>query len=44
MWLWVAATRMFVEGSYEVVNSRVQSGGGEMLVEAAARLLNELKR
>src|SRR6266567_3099459 len=36
---YVPTKKAFVEGSYEVVNSRVQSGGGEMLVEAAARLL-----
>jgi len=41
---YVPTRKAFVEGSYEVVNSRVQSGGGEMLVEAAARLLKELKR
>ena len=41
---YVPTKKAFVEGSYEVVNSRVQSGGGEMLVEAAARLLKELKR
>jgi hypothetical protein len=41
---YVPTRKAFVEGSYEVVNSRVQSGGGEMLVEAAARLLNDLKR
>jgi len=39
-----AKTRSLSVGSYEVVNSRVQSGGREMLVEAAARLLKELKR
>jgi hypothetical protein len=31
------------EGSYEVVNSRLQSGGGEQLVETAVRLLKELQ-
>ena len=41
---YVPTKKAFIEGSYEVVNSRVQSGGGEMLVEAAARLLKELKR
>ncbi len=30
------------EGSYETVNSRVQPGGGEKLVDAATRLLKEL--
>jgi neutral ceramidase len=32
----------FPQGDYEVINSRVAAGGGEMLVEAALRLLNEL--
>jgi neutral ceramidase len=40
---YVPTRKAFAEGSYETVNSRVQSGGGEMLVEAAVRLLNELK-
>jgi hypothetical protein len=34
--------KAFAEGSYEIVNSRVQPGGGEMLVETANRLLKEL--
>jgi neutral ceramidase len=33
----------FAQGDYEVINSRVQPGGGEMLVESALRLLHELK-
>ena len=41
---YIPTKKAFVEGSYEVVNSRVQSGGGEMLVEASVRLLKELKR
>ena len=40
---YVPTRKAFAEGSYEVVNSRVQSGGGEMLVEAALQLLHELK-
>ncbi len=40
---YVPTKKAFTEGSYEVVNSRVQSGGGERLVEAAVKLLNELK-
>ena len=40
---YVPTRKAFAEGSYEVVNSRVQSGGGEMLVEAALQLLRELK-
>ena len=32
----------FAEGSYETVNSRIQPGGSEMMLEAAIRLLKEL--
>ncbi|MBI3469199.1 MAG: hypothetical protein HY000_39855 [Planctomycetes bacterium] len=39
---YVPTRKAFAEGSYETVNSRVQTGGGEMLVEAAGRLLKEL--
>ncbi len=39
---YVPTIKAFKEGSYEVVNSRIQSGGGEKLVEAATRLLKEL--
>jgi len=41
---YVPTQRAFAEGSYETVNSIVQSGGGEMLVDAAAKLLKELKQ
>ncbi|HUT00942.1 MAG TPA: hypothetical protein VM031_00700 [Phycisphaerae bacterium] len=34
--------KAFAEGSYETVNSRIAPGGGEMLVEAAAKLLKTL--
>ena len=34
--------KAFAEGSYETVNSRIAPGGGEMLVEAATRLLKQL--
>jgi hypothetical protein len=40
---YVPTQRAFVEGSYEIVNSRVAPGGGEILVETAVRLLKELK-
>jgi sugar phosphate isomerase/epimerase len=40
---YVPTKKAFIEGSYEVVNSRIASGGGEMLVDAATRLLNSLK-
>ena len=36
---YVPTRKAFAEGSYEVVNSRVAPGGGEMLVQAAVRLL-----
>lgn len=39
---YIPTRKAFAEGSYETVNSRVQSGGGEALVEAAGRLLKEL--
>jgi hypothetical protein len=40
---YVPTKKAFREGSYEVVNSRVQPGGGEMLVEAAIGLLTSLQ-
>jgi len=40
---YVPTRKAFAEGSYETVNSRIRPGGGEMLVDAALRLLNELK-
>ena len=33
----------FRQGGYEVENSRLTPGGGEMLVDATIKLLNELK-
>jgi neutral ceramidase len=39
---YVPTVKAFKEGSYETVNSRIQPGGGEKLVEAATRLLKEL--
>ena len=41
---YVPTQKAFAEGSYETVNSIVQSGGGEMLVDAAVKLLKELKQ
>jgi len=38
---YVPTKRAFAEGSYEVVNSRVQPGGGEKLVETAVHLLRD---
>jgi hypothetical protein len=40
---YIPTKKAFVEGSYEIVNSRVQPGSGEQLVEAATRLLKELE-
>jgi neutral ceramidase len=40
---YVPTKRAFAEGSYEVVNSRIKPGGGELLVEAALQLLKDLK-
>jgi len=34
--------KAFAEGSYETVNSRIAPGGGELMVDAALRLLNDL--
>ena len=40
---YIPTKKAFVEGSYETVNSLIQSGGGEAMVETALRLLKELK-
>jgi hypothetical protein len=40
---YIPTKKAFAEGSYETVNSRVQPGAGEALVETAVGLLNELK-
>jgi hypothetical protein len=40
---YIPTKKAFSEGSYETVNSRIASGGGEKLVEAAVRLLENLK-
>ncbi len=40
---YVPTRKAFAEGSYETVNSRIQAGGGELLVETAFRLLKDLK-
>ncbi|HQS04435.1 MAG: hypothetical protein B7X86_07415 [Sphingobacteriales bacterium 17-39-43] len=41
---YVPTRKAFSEGSYETINSRLAPGGGEMMVEAAINLLNEIKR
>ena len=40
---YIPTKKAFAEGSYETVNSRIAPGGGEMMAEAAIRLLNELR-
>ncbi|MEO2046886.1 MAG: neutral/alkaline non-lysosomal ceramidase N-terminal domain-containing protein [Pirellulales bacterium] len=39
---YIPTNKAFVEGGYEVINSRIAPGGGEMLVETAIRLLREV--
>jgi hypothetical protein len=39
---YVPTKKAFAEGGYETVNSRIQPGGGEALVEAAGQLLRKL--
>lgn len=39
---YIPTRKAFAEGSYEIVNSRVQPGGGEMMAEAAIDILKEL--
>jgi neutral ceramidase len=39
---YVPTRKAFSQGSYETINSRLAPGGGEMMVESAVRLLNEL--
>jgi len=41
---YIPTKKAFAEGSYETVNSRIAPGGGEMMAEAAIRLLKELRR
>ncbi len=41
---YIPTKKAFAEGSYETVNSRIAPGGGEMMTEAAIRLLKELGR
>jgi len=40
---YIPTKKAFAEGSYETVNSRIAPGGGEMMVDAAVRLLKELE-
>ena len=39
---YIPTRKAFAEGSYETVNSRIAPGGGEIMVEAAVRLLKAL--
>jgi len=39
---YIPTKKAFAEGSYETVNSRIAPGGGEMMAEAAIRLLKKL--
>jgi len=39
---YIPTRKAFAEGSYETVNSRIAPGGGELMAEAAIRLLREL--
>jgi hypothetical protein len=41
---YIPTRKAFAEGSYETVNSRVVSGSGERMVEAAVKLLRELAK
>ena len=40
---YVPGRKSFIEGGYEVVNSWLAPGGGELLIDAALELLKELK-
>jgi hypothetical protein len=40
---YVPTKKAFPQGGYEVVNSRIAPGGGEMLVEAAIEMLQSMK-
>ena len=42
--MYVPTRAAYPGGSYEVTNSAVEAGSGEMLVEAAIRLLREMAR
>ena len=41
---YIPTKKAFKEGSYEVTNSIIKPGGGEMLVETAVKLLKEIKK
>lgn len=39
---YVPTEKAFAQGDYETINSRLAPGGGEMMVDAAIKMLNEL--
>jgi hypothetical protein len=41
---YVPTLKAFDEGTYEVMNSRLRPGSGEIMVETAVKMLNDLKR
>ena len=41
---YIPIKKAFSEGGYETINSRIQPGGGEKMVETAIRLLNEMAK
>lgn len=41
---YIPTRKAFAEGSYETVNSRVQPGGGEIMVDAAIEILKDLAK
>ena len=40
---YIPTKKAFAEGSYEVTNAVIKPGSGEMLVDTAVKLLNEVK-
>ena len=40
---YIPTIKAFKEGSYEVINSRLKAGAGEAMVEAALKMLRDLK-
>ena len=40
---YVPTSKAFVEGAYEVINSRLAPGGGELMVRAGVKMLQQLK-
>ncbi|MEX2559005.1 MAG: neutral/alkaline non-lysosomal ceramidase N-terminal domain-containing protein [Pirellulales bacterium] len=40
---YIPTRKAFAEGSYETVNSHIEPGGGELMVEAAVKMLKELE-